>query len=463
MSRNRVVAGLVFVGVIVGAAALSPKLWRSWEESHRLELPPVRSPEEGAAYLNVLPDVVELNQIKTVEAKKPTVPRRLQLRGMLALDPNRLIHVHARFPGQIYELATVPAAAAPAIGTTVIKRPIAFMDPVKKDQRLAVVWSKDLGEKKSELVDALTRLRLDEVNLRQVRTLAEKGSVSIREVREAERQVEVGKIAVEKARRTLRSWFVEEDEIKKVEEESEAIHRAGRSAGGQSDLERDPAWASAEIYSPIDGTIVEKNVAKGDIVDTDDDLFKVADLTTLIAWAHAYEEDLPYLYEIQKASGAIHWRITLNSNPNMTPIEGVMDRISDIFDPMEHMAPVAGPVPNPNLELMAGQFITATVDLPLERGVVIVPTRALVEDGEESVVLVEDPSQPHRFTKRRVSVVRRYRDEVYLRSDLTGLDELRKKDVEELHEGELVVASGALELKEALSQKQSRAREKAKP
>src|SRR5206468_9128358 len=40
-----------------------------------------------------------------------------------------------------------------------------FGDFVHKGQLLAVVWSKDLGEKKSELVEGIARLRIDEEKL----------------------------------------------------------------------------------------------------------------------------------------------------------------------------------------------------------------------------------------------------------------------------------------------------------
>ena len=41
------------------------------------------------------------------------------------------------------------------------ERPLRHGDKVTVKQLLAVIWSKDLGEKKSELVDALSQLRLD--------------------------------------------------------------------------------------------------------------------------------------------------------------------------------------------------------------------------------------------------------------------------------------------------------------
>ena len=55
-----------------------------------------------------------------------------------------------------------------------------------------MLWSKDLGEKKSELVDAQARLKLDEITLSRLKTLVESGSIAERSVREAERAVDVG-------------------------------------------------------------------------------------------------------------------------------------------------------------------------------------------------------------------------------------------------------------------------------
>ena len=51
---------------------------------------------------------------------------------------------------------------------------------------------------------------------------------------------------------------------------------------------------------------------------------------------------------------------------------------------------------------------------------------------------------------RRVAVVRRTFDFVYIRSRLTP--EQLKEGIEELHEGEHVLAAGALELKAALQE-----------
>jgi cobalt-zinc-cadmium efflux system membrane fusion protein len=171
-----------------------------------------------------------------------------------------------------------------------------------------------------------------------------------------------------------------------------------------------------------------------------------------------YEEDLPFLQHLPKP---IHWSITIISDPEAGTIPGTIDWISEMIDPNEHMGLASGYIDNPRGEYRAGQFIIAQVDLPPEGELVEIPTRALVEDGDESVVLVQmDPSK-NRYTRRRVSVARRYHDVVHIRSFLTP--EQKEDGYEELHVGEQVVACGALELKEALQQRQAAAKADSHP
>ncbi len=283
--------------------------------------------------------------LKTAEVVKPMHSRTLRLRGSLAINPNKLVHVHVRYPGQIMELATVvdpPSADTKWISPEA--RPLATLDPVVKDAVIAVMWSKDLGEKKSELVDALARLRIDRQNLSRLEELAKDGAVPERSVREARRNVEVGEIAVFRSERTLRSWGLSDVEIERVEKESLLIHNTRHDGKEKADKLSDKDWARVDIKAPIDGVIVEKNVAVGDIVDTNVELFKIADLSELSMWLHAYEEDLTNLQHLPMPLGV---RVTLPANPELGELSGKIERVGQIIDPNEHMALLMGSLPNP--------------------------------------------------------------------------------------------------------------------
>ncbi len=388
--------------------------------------------------------VAEQNHMAIAIAQRPTRERQLDLRGELAIDINKLVHVHALFPGRIVEISPASEVAKPSARYPTGKRPLGFMDRVGKGQPLAVMWSKDFGEKKSELVDAMANLRLDTEALQRIKELTVRGAASETSLREAERQVATGEIAVKKAELTLRSWQVPEEVIQHVKQQVE-------SAGDQKaiNLRNDEEWARVEITAPIEGTLVEKNVTIGDIVDNTADLFKIADLSVLTLWLHAYEEDLPAL---ERLPTPIPVAIRIPANPEVGELPAAIESIGDIINPIEHMAVLVGHVENPRGELRAGQFVKARVTLAPEEGVVEIPTRALVEDGTESVVFVQESPDEFRFQMRRVAVARRYADVVYIRSHLT--EEEKLTGVQELHEGERVAASETVQLRASLRQQQ---------
>jgi cobalt-zinc-cadmium efflux system membrane fusion protein len=394
-------------------------------------------------------DVVETLRIQTATARQATEGRTIDMSGRLALDANRLARVHSRFAGEVVQVEQVPDTAH--LGSQTELRALRPGDKVVENQLLAIVWSKDLGEKKSELMAAVSQLRLDRTALKNLEASYQKGAIPERSLLEAQQKVESSLIALDRARRTLRSWRLTEAEIKAIEQEAERL----KPTPGKIDTTADKQWARVEVRAPFAGTIVEKNITLGDIVDTSTNLFIIADVNRLAVWADAYEEDLPALLRVPFQD--LHWTIRLKADPAAGPLNGTIDYISEIIDPTQHTALVVGRINNAHGRLRAGQFVTATVVLPVAETEVEVPTTALIEDGRSSVLFVqEDPGQP-RYTLRKVAVVRRRPDAVVLRARLSPSEE--RRGMQAVKPGERVVRSGAVELKKALEELQSAAAE----
>ena len=141
--------------------------------------------------------VIKALGVKTFRVEEGQPPAPLRLEGSLFPDPNRLTHVHTRFPGEVVEIGLIEGPSdEPERRGELVQRPIRFGDTVHKNQLLAVVWSKDLGEKKSELIDAWSRLFLDQETLKRLDELYKTGAIPERSLREAERNVESDLIAV---------------------------------------------------------------------------------------------------------------------------------------------------------------------------------------------------------------------------------------------------------------------------
>lgn len=241
-------------------------------------------------------------------------------------------------------------------------------------------------------------------------------------------------MAVSRAEKTLRSWQLTEAQIDAVKAEAERLHD-----NREPDKTSAENWARVEMKAPMDGTILERNAAIGDIVDTTNDLFKIADLSVLSVYAHAYEEDLASLQKLRRKVGTLHWSIRVAGSEN-APLSGTIIRIGDIIDPNQHTALIVGEVDNSRGDLYAGQYIRALIEAPPTSGDVVVPTAALLEDGRDSVVFVQPDLHHSTFCQVPVQVAKRYHDVCYLRG---------------LRPGERVVVSGAVELKAALEDLQS--------
>lgn len=370
----------------------------------------------------IVPDEVARSMgLKTVVVGDRTRPTRAApFPGTLNLDNEGVARARARFPGEVVSLGAGPAASAlapaPRVG-----------DRVKKGDLLAVLWSREFGEKKSDLVGAEAQLRADDDLLSRLRDGERRGIIPPRSIWDAERAVQADRIAVEKAERTLRVSRLTDDEVAEVR--AEADRRPADDA-----RRPDPArWARLEVRAPRDGVIVEKNVNVGDIVDTAADLFKIADLSHLVVWAHVYEEDLPQLTGLPKP---VRWTISLPSRPGVT-FAGTLDQIGPVIDLNQRTALVTGRVDNTNGELRVGQFVTVSVELPPPAGEVELPAEAVTEDGRESVAFVQPDAGSPRFVRTRVEVTRRFRDGVCVR--LGGV-----------RPGDRVVTAGSLLLREAM-------------
>ena len=115
-----------------------------------------------------------------------------------------------------------------------------------------------------------------------------------------------------------------------------------------------------------------------------------------------------------------------------------------MIDPSQHTAAVVGWIENPGRQLRIGQFITATIDLPGPSDAVLVPNSSIIDEGTTATIFVAQDADMLDIRARHVAVIRRGRDFALLQRSPVAKGELQP--AQSLHEGELVVTSGNLEL-----------------
>lgn len=388
-------------------------------------------------------------------ARPPTAAMPLLLPGSTALDPNRLMRVRARFaPAEVVEIGQVPDETARDKHGMTVFRELRSGDPVRKGALLGVFYSVDVGSKKSDLVDALAQLRLDQDLLER----AEKASGAVPEVLllTYRRNVEGDRNAIARARNTLKTWNIPEADIQAVYEDAKKIRQRGGKRDRTKEFEK---WARVELRAPDDGIVLERNVTQREtVVDNTLNLFQIAKVDRLLVLANAPEDDLPALLKLTHEQR--RWTVRTTAAPASEGLPGVIDDIGYLIDVNQHNAVVKGHIDNSGGRLRAGQFISARIEMPPPEEVVEIPIRALVDDGRQCVVFVQpDPAKPQ-YTLRRVEVTHRFDRTAFVRSRLTT----PKREKEEgllppapLRPGERVLTAGVLELKKELEDRETRA------
>jgi cobalt-zinc-cadmium efflux system membrane fusion protein len=394
-------------------------------------------------------------EVKVPKKESRALPPQV---GHVNYDSDGLFPVRPRFQGELVEITKVVDTDGPVTPTRY--RPLRYGDRVRGGDVLGIVYSKDLGEKKAALVDAMTALALSKNKLERYEKLYKDGSIGQNVYKDQERQVQADSNAVLTAKRTLKVWKVTDEEIKKIEDEARDIIDLKKVR----DPEKEKLWARVEVKAPGDPerelVVMEKNTNVGDMVDPSRDppLYRLADLRRLQIWVQPLEGFLPMLQE-RLAKGPLYWEIRFQFDPPETPpLKLPILQIARQVDINVRTLMVIGYLPNPKERFLIGQPLTATIFMDPEANTVEIPTDALNEVEGESLVFVETDAKKRSYTLKRVAVAQRFKDVTYIRSVLTDRDkelsefEVKrgKRPIQPLAAGERVLTRGVVELAEAL-------------
>jgi cobalt-zinc-cadmium efflux system membrane fusion protein len=411
-------------------------------------------------------------------ARVPSMMRPLVLPGSTALDPTRLARIRARFaPARVVALAQVWDRSHTHGHSD--HRELRQGDRVARGDLLAVFQSVDVGTKKNDLLDALVQLELDQKILDRV----EANRASIPEVYYLTqvRAVQGDRNAINRALNNLKLWDIPQEEIDELHAAARRISAnksdwyktpegvwvkgdiQARNRKDNSDPERENPWGRVTLRAPFDGVVVERNLHVDEmVVDNTVNLFQIADVSRLVVIANCPEDDLPKLEDLDRDER--RWTVGTVGATGDTALPGTIDEIGYVIDPNQHTAVIKGYVDNPDRRIRAGQYVTATVQVPPPDGVVEIPTKALVDDGRQSLVFVQPDAASHRFTMRRVEVTRRFNLTVFVRATpIPAAQQRTAREAEErllpkerLRPGERVLLAGSVELKAVVLDLESR-------
>ncbi|MDP3849389.1 MAG: efflux RND transporter periplasmic adaptor subunit [Luteolibacter sp.] len=160
-------------------------------------------------------------------------------------------------------------------------------------------------------------------------------------------------------------------------------------------LDQKPADSlTSQILTPITGTVVAKSVYEGQYVSTGQQLFEIADFSTMWFMFRAYEQDMPWI------KPGLTVRVTTPSIPDKT-FTGKVTFIDPNFDEATRSTKVRveldNPLVNGRRELLHRLYAEGAVELEAP-AVLTVPRSAVIETGAEAVVYIDQDGGAYAHT-----------------------------------------------------------------
>lgn len=164
------------------------------------------------------------------------------------------------------------------------------------------------------------------------------------------------------------------------------LRQMGLTAAQIEALDQKPADAlSSQILAPASGTVVSQSVYEGQYVSTGQQLFEIADFSTMWFMFRAYEQDLPWL------KTGLTVRVNTPSVPGKTfvgKITFIDPNLDEATRSTEVRVELDNPLVNGRRELLHQLYADGLVELEAPT-VLAVPRSAVIETGPQAVAYID--------------------------------------------------------------------------
>lgn len=288
--------------------------------------------------------------------------------GELVFDPTRVCHLSTRVPGTV-------AAVFKNVG-----------DPVSAGEILALVDASQVGQVKSQMLQAVVQLQLRKTTVERLRPIAESGAVSQKSVIESDSALREANVALISARQALANLGFElPKDLETLDPESLAdqLRFLGIPASLVASLPRGTKTANLiAIQATYDGVIVAADMVAGEVVDLARTLFTVSDPSRMWLVLNVRQEDARYVRR--------GLPVRFHSDTGDQTLSGEVDWISPAVDEQSRTLRVRVVVSNEDGRLRDKTFGTGKIILREEPNAIVVPREAVQSTADAAFVFVRD-------------------------------------------------------------------------
>lgn len=281
---------------------------------------------------------------------------------------------------------------------------------VTQGQPLAYVSSPDFASAVADYRKAQSAYRQAKRNADRDSSLFANDALARADLEQAQTDLSSAEADVESAVEAMRALGVEDQQIQAV--------RDGKSTS-----------IEAIVRSPINGTVVEKLIADGQLLQAGTTpCFTIADLSTMWVLANVYANDLPDI--------SVGEPVDIYTDVSRAPVPGKVDYIASLADPNTKAVQVRVIAANNNQVLRRDMFVRVEIKSAAEHHGVLVPTSSVMRDDENLPYVYV--AVGNGYQRRRIDLGSQVGDQYQVTSGLNT--------------GDKVVAKGALFVQFAESQ-----------
>ena len=337
--------------------------------------------EEGhAGEVKLTQDAIERYGIKVESASLWKLKPSFMAPARVAFNAETMAHVGSPLPGRVVEL------------------PVRLGDEVKKGDTLLIVESPELGEAQSEFLQKRIQAQtaVPAVDLaknaldRATKLYDENRGIALDEVQKREAEYRAALAAQRSAESAV---LAAENKLHLLGMDQGSIERLIESGEVQSRF---------AIRAPIPGSVVEREVTLGELVNPEKEaLLVLADTENVWVLADVPEAQLPRV-----VLGATAWLKT--SGLETHKHEGTISYVAPVVDARTRTAQVRIAVQCEHGSLWPGMFVQVEITAtdrnnPDPAPVIAVPEEAIQTIDRRTVIFVPVPNEENTFIKRTVT------------------------------------------------------------
>lgn len=312
---------------------------------------------------------------------------------------------HREFPATVQANKNELAEVTTLIRGRVVKVSVDVGQDVKKGALLALLHSMDLGVAEGGYLKAAARLYEAELAHARAKELFEGNAVSLAELLRREAAMKTAQAEARETKNRLELLGVPQDEIERLDREH-------------------TIRADVPLRAPFDGRVIMRNITRGEVVETQQKFFTVANLNDVWVVGNVPEKDVQFIRKEQQVD------VLLAAYPHAV-VRGTITYLGDVLDPATRTMHLRVTVPNPDRLLKPEMFAIVRVYAPSNPDELSVPLEAVQSGPAGTMVFVQRGTDE--FEARSVKLGDEQEDLVQVLDGVSA--------------GELVVTKGSFALK----------------